>query len=195
MLAIPSVAFAGGPKSTFPYPRGLDAEFIQVYHDIANPVINVGSASTMTITSLVGVTDGSNACSGCYGEYVSSTTAANATPPPDSTFGDALSLNLTSGDWDVTGMIYFSRNGSTWSGTVNGISSTAGNSNAGLTLGLNRNNESWASSSSTPIESMSIVPAYRVSISAATTYYLKVLISYSAGSPIYQASIHARRVR
>lgn len=52
ILLLPALAFAGGPKSTFPEPRGLDAEMANIYHDIANPVINIGTASTMTVTFL-----------------------------------------------------------------------------------------------------------------------------------------------
>lgn len=50
-LAVP--CFAGGPKYVG---TNADAdvfqEFGNVYHDIANPTINVGTASSMTITSL-----------------------------------------------------------------------------------------------------------------------------------------------
>jgi hypothetical protein len=52
MLTLPTLAFAGGPKSTFPKPPGMDAEMQNIYHDIANPVINYGTCSSCTITSL-----------------------------------------------------------------------------------------------------------------------------------------------
>jgi hypothetical protein len=54
LTLLSSSALAGGPKSTYPTPPGLDSEMQNIYHDIANPVINIGVASTMTITYLPG---------------------------------------------------------------------------------------------------------------------------------------------
>lgn len=58
LLLLPNLAFAGGPKWTYPTVRGLDDEMSNVYHDIKNPIINVGNASTMTITSNLTVPNG-----------------------------------------------------------------------------------------------------------------------------------------
>ncbi len=52
-ILLPSLSFAGGPKSSFPDPRGMDAEMQNIYHDIANPVINYATISSATATSFV----------------------------------------------------------------------------------------------------------------------------------------------
>lgn len=48
LVLLPSIAFAGGPKYSYSTPRGLDDEMRNLYHDIANPVINSATISTAT---------------------------------------------------------------------------------------------------------------------------------------------------
>lgn len=52
LMFCPVVAIAGGPKSTFPEPRGLDAEMQNIYHDIANVLSTPPTISSATIPNL-----------------------------------------------------------------------------------------------------------------------------------------------
>jgi hypothetical protein len=52
LLFVPCVAFAGGPKYSYPTPRGLDDEIKNIYHDIAT------KSSTATYNITVGVPGG-----------------------------------------------------------------------------------------------------------------------------------------
>jgi len=47
-----STAWAGGPKYTYPSPKGMDDEMNNIYHDLKYPNIINGTASTMTVTNL-----------------------------------------------------------------------------------------------------------------------------------------------
>lgn len=55
---------------------------------------------------IAGVTDGSEAASGDVGEYVQAETTAPVTLTTG-VVADVLTLNLTAGDWDVTGWVGF----------------------------------------------------------------------------------------
>jgi hypothetical protein len=150
------------------------------------------SVTNVNGTHIKGTTTNDSAASGIVGERVSST--VNATNAPTSnTWGDLTSISLTAGDWDVSlwgaGVI----NGAViTSGPESGISSTSGNSATGLTTGDNR---SQALPPTTLGDSPFAIPNYRVSLSATTTYYFKMKISYSSGTPQFYGRISARRVR
>lgn len=52
IVFLPIAALAGGPLNGFPDIQNLNSEMDNIYHDIANPVINYGKASSMTVTNL-----------------------------------------------------------------------------------------------------------------------------------------------
>lgn len=132
------------------------------------------------------------------GEYIESV-VSSATNVPGTTgaWGDVTSIALTAGDWDLTGMLFVTRNGATVVG-INGeigISSTSGNSASGLVLGSNRMAVDSNNSGSTFVSYSLTIASYRVNISSPTTYYLKQNIAFSAGTPQSQGRISARRIR
>jgi hypothetical protein len=135
------------------------------------------------------------AAAGFVGESVPGTVSTFTNVGAGGTFTDLTSISLTAGDWDVAGFIGYSSNGGTWSGGQIGISTTSGNSTAGLTLGLNRFQFGHASSSATPTDANLSIPSYRISLAATTTVYLKQRVDYSAGTPQTIGSLTARRVR
>ena len=146
-------------------------------------------------TGIVGTTTNNSAAAGNVGEYVSSSQTSATNFPTSGNWGDAVSISLTAGDWDVAFTMVADATSSTWSNAAIGISSTSGNSSTGLNRGDNYIINGWASSSSTPTASAAVIPAYRVSISSTTTYYGKVSAFYSAGTPQYHCRLSARRVR
>ncbi len=143
-----------------------------------------------------GTNTNDNAAVGYVGEFISSGAVANTNAAATTELDDLTSISLTAGDWDIEGAVRWDGNGATWTQCLIGISTTAGNSAVGMVNSENEFLESWASSSTTPIDKALIVPRWRLSLSATTTVYLKRSANYSAGTPRTRAYfIGARRVR
>lgn len=154
---------------------------------------NTITVTTITPTHVVGTTTNDNATVGTYGEYVSSTTSGVSSFPTNGNYGDLLSISLTAGDWDVTGTIQAQINGATWTNALIAISTTTGNSSAGITEGVNGFRPDTTNITS---NALLAIPAVRESLSTTTTIYLKYRSSYSAGGPPQAIGrISARRVR
>ena len=165
---------------------------------------NLGIACTGTKVIDAAITTGvqtkgtalaNSAPTGFKGEYIESVTLQNV--GATGLFSDLTSISLTAGDWDVSGLANWVPNGATFTTTdfELGISSTAGNSNTGLTLGSN-----WVLYSDVvPITFTNFsaaVPVYRISLASTTTFYLKGKISaYSVATPQVSVRLSARRVR
>ena len=150
-----------------------------------------------TGVAIKGTTTNDSASAGFVGQYIESVGSGNV-GTTDQHY-DMTSISLTAGDWDLTGIAVYRKATATMSGTVVdielGISSNSGNSAGGLTLGNN-----WVDTDSTVIGTFDhlflVVPSYRVSLNATTTYYLKGYMgSYSAGTPTNAYRLSARRVR
>jgi len=56
LMCLPSLTFAVGPKYNYPSVPGLDDEMQNIYHSVSYPVINYGTCSSCTITSLTAST-------------------------------------------------------------------------------------------------------------------------------------------
>lgn len=108
------------------------------------------------------------------------------------TYGDATSITLETGVWDISLVLYAQANGATVTLVQAGVSTTSGNSATGLTFGDNASvSLPPTSTSDTNIS----IPQYRVLVTAASTvYYLKVRADYTVATPRYQARISAVRV-
>lgn len=158
---------------------------------VASTDVLVGSASGV---SLLGTNTNNSASAGFVGEYVESviSTATNF-PGATTAWGDATSISLTAGDWDVTFMAYTTLNGAVLTNQVlAGISTTTGNSSTGLIPGSNE--------TSVPIPTSTAdrgaqVADYRMSLSGTTTVYGKLLTTYSVGNPQFTCRLSARRRR
>lgn len=147
-------------------------------------------------TSIKGTTTNNNAAAGYVGESTETITTTQINAPTTDQWGDLGQFTLTSGDWDISYMAYVDRTGATWSGAAIFIGTVAGNDATGRLVGYNGTNESWASSSSTPVELTISIPKVRVSINSSTTYYAKIRATYSAsGPPRFAGVMSARRVR
>jgi hypothetical protein len=138
--------------------------------------------------SMRGTPNADSAAAGWIGEYVESGVGTTNFPASGTT-GDLTSVSLSAGDWDVTVCVYVTGyNGLAF--TEIGVSSTSGNSLAGLTPGTNVAISGPAGNYLT-----TGVSNFRVNISTTTTYYLKYYASYTGTTPTAQGRISARRVR
>lgn len=142
---------------------------------------------------VLGTTTNDSATTGYVGEYVESTQSTATNFTTSNQWGSLVNITLTAGDWDISALLAAVVNGATMTGDITaGIGTASGNAATGMTEGVNR--ASARAPTSTDGSSITI-PPYRVSISATTTYYLKYLAIYSAGTPQARGRLSARRIR
>jgi hypothetical protein len=152
-----------------------------------------------TGVSLLGTTTNDSANDGYIGEYVESLVNA-ANFPASGAFGDAATLTLSAGDWDVgfAGTLRTNNASFTNSTCQIGFSSTSGNSSAGLVEGKNSVTlEPLAAWQFSGFSYFFIGSAQsQVKVSSSTPYYFKFMTStYSGNTPIFYGYIWARRRR
>lgn len=138
-----------------------------------------------------------NASAGEYGEYKETLASTAGNVGTSGTVFDATSINLSSGDYNLSGSIIFRRNGATFTSTdlEIGISTTSGNSATGLVNNSNYFYDVGETPTAFTYHTLSI-PSYRVSLAGSTTYYLKALVDvYTVGTPQYTAKISSVRHR
>ena len=152
-------------------------------------------ASNIPTSKVVGTTTNDSAAAGYIGQFVEATTTGNLNAAASAVADDLLSISLTAGDWDVTGLVLWQANGSTYSQFRAGISIYSGSNETGLDSGVTLNFYSVPSTSN----SLSItlpMPMVRMSLASTTTVYLKRYAVYSSGTPRTQGGrISARRMR
>lgn len=161
------------------------------YNVILSDTTN-GTLSTTTLTpkGIVGMQKNTAPSPGFIGERIESVIGvAGATTLTTGTGTNFTSISLTPGIWDVNLLTMFN-------GTVTGTLFQSGisvNSNAtGLTLGDN------STESTTPPTAASdvgyVLPSYRISLAATTTYYANVVAVFSVGTLKAYGRISATRV-
>jgi hypothetical protein len=177
------------------------------FNNVVNTLNNLDSATSswtnvktgvLTVTGLsnvtggiVGTTAGGNATAGNVGEYVESVFSA-VNFPASGVFGDATSISLTAGDWDVSLNILAAWVSGTVTALFAGISTTTGNSLTGLVLGSN-----YAASIVPPNATNNVqttIAAYRQSVSSTTIVYAKFSGSFTGSWQAY-GRLSARRIR
>lgn len=142
---------------------------------------------------IVGTATNNNATAGNVGEYVESlVTSYTNIPGATTAWGDLTSISLTAGDWDVTGFVDWSLNGSVQTVAQIGISTTSGNSATGLVDG---NNMATLVIATAAQNRAGVIPAYRMSLSGTTTVYFKLNATYTVATPQYVCRLSARRMR
>jgi hypothetical protein len=164
---------------------------------------------------LLGTNTNDSAATGYVGEYLENVRSSalsvetssggvftgsvdvNATFGTNTTTGET-GITLTAGDWDIGGVVRFELGGgapdtlssaSAWIGTAIGTSTTGRD--------LNRNTNQLAATFAASNDISLVLPTFRVSITATTTYYLKAIASFTHGTGTVQlfGSIRARRMR
>jgi hypothetical protein len=108
---------------------------------------------------------------------------------------DLTSITLQPGEYDLTGVSGGNNNGAVAAGTTwFGISTTAGNSAAGLNVSENQVLQYNAGTSG--INYPAIVPNYRVVITSPTTFYLKAMHDATTTNLRYSGyRLSARKVK
>lgn len=167
--------------------------------------INTTSSPTFVGGTFTGTLDGQgqlkgkgtatndNAASGYIGEIISTfTDSASRVTLSNGVWNDVGSITLTAGDWDISVLALFEGN-VTGVQKVAGIGTASGNSATGISFGSNTTSDTVMPTSNS--DTGLTVPPYRVSISGSTTYYLKVLGTFSVGTLKAYGTIRARRIR
>lgn len=163
----------------------------------AGQVVSHNGTSYVATNAIKGATNGGNAAAGYIGEFISAT-FTNRVTGATGVITDSTNIVLTPGDWDVTGIMCFNRNGATFAATVLnlGISTTSGNLGTGLDEGDNSVLFYPGGALPSPDLITLTIPVWRFSTATnATLYYKSTVSSYSAGSPVLAGRLSARRVR
>lgn len=182
--AAPSHSFSSDPDTGF-------------YNAAANKIgVTAGGVAVGTFTSsgvsLIGTNTNDSANSGWIGDRISSGTQNGVSSTGTGQFFDIVALSISSGDWDVSGLVVFTLNGSAQTVALMAITSTSGNSTSGQIDGDNRCAVTVPTATN---DNSGSIPAFRVSLSATTTYYLKARMDYTGGPPKAYGRISARKPR
>jgi hypothetical protein len=164
---------------------------------LTSPTITGGTFTTVAATGQLsgkGTTTNDNAAAGYIGEFASATlNNASKITLTNGTNANVISVSLTAGDWETTGVVYFQQSGSTPTAYYANMSSTSadlGSSN----LGENVSTGATITTAAQAIGSL-IPPTRRFSLSATTTIYLVAYADFAAGTLYAYGTIRARRMR
>lgn len=137
-----------------------------------------------------GIPNAGAATAGYVGETIESVVGSTSAPSSGA-YGDLTSITLTAGDWDLGAMVVGELNGATLTSMQAGIGSTTGNNGSGLQYGDTTGDFLPTSANRAGVA----IPPRVVKLSGTTTYYLKMLAVYSAGTPKFYGRLSARRMR
>lgn len=137
------------------------------------------NTAVATAAAGMGVTDGTDAAAGQVGEYLTAsggpvTLTTNAT-------ANVATLNLTAGDWDVSGLVSFSAGAGTHTSFGAGLD----------TIGILNQSTFPAGALTQGIG----IPPKRYNASVATVVHLVAVATFSAGTVTAQGVVSARRAR
>jgi hypothetical protein len=135
--------------------------------------------SDAVAAATTGVTDGSDATAGAPGEYMTATSGGVSLT--NNTNATVATLNLTAGDWDVSGSVSFSAGAGTHTSF-----------GAGLDTIIILNQSSFPTGAITQGIG---VPRKRYNVSAATAVHLVAVATFSSGTVTVQGTASARRMR
>ncbi len=191
---------------TFTAPTPATASRTITFPDLSGDYSVIGTVGTQTIAGTLtvsgqligkGTATNDSAATAYIGEYVESviSTLTNF-PGASGNLGDATSISLTAGDWDVSATVLLNEAGGSLTTQMDlGISQASGNDGTGLTLGSNRLRNGDGTTTISPTARSMSIPAYRQSLSGTTTIYAKLLGTYTVATPQYRCRLSARRVR
>lgn len=147
-------------------------------------------------TQLIGKGTATNdsAAAGYIGEYIESVISSTTSiPGTTGQYGNLTSISLTTGDWELNGLMSLDNaNSATITTFAGAISVNTGNTTTDQIDGSNQ------ADSATPgagaIRSIAI-PGYRLLLSTTTTVFLKMAVGFAVATPQYRCRISARRMR
>lgn len=150
------------------------------------------SATATFTTGINGVTSGVASLAGYVGEYMeSSLLTGSAQSLPNGAARTITSIDLTAGDWDISGAVNFGGSPTGTTAQLAGISTT-NNSFSTSTLGV-----TYFQVTGTLADTKEVItlPRIRVLVSGATTIYLVAQANFTGGTSNGFGTINARRVR
>lgn len=159
----------------------------------------IGGGSNRTVLSVdgngavgvKGTTTNDNATAGNIGEFISSS-VSGVSSPASGVVGDLTSVTLTAGDWDISSLTTFSIG--TGVSILSGQSAILAVSGNSMT-GVNQSNYGHLAPPIGDYNTCLTLPRVRVSLTATTTYYLKMTSTHTSGTPTFSGYISARRMR
>lgn len=168
-------------------------------------VTNSGGTFTQSFQSalsgfnLVGTTAADDAVTGSLGEYLSSTVATGASVTLASGSATPItSINLTAGDWDVTGVVDYTPNAAT-SVTIlsQGANATNNCMTNGTGLGAQDTYSKWETAANIigASDPAWVIPVQRIAIASTTTVCLISNATFSVNTLKAYGTIRARRMR
>ncbi len=138
---------------------------------------------------LLGTDTNDNAASGYVGEYIENVNTGSSLSSGN--WVDSLTISLTAGDWDVTGIALMGASGSAPTEARVAVSLFSGNT---TTDQIGGSNEISFTPPTTASNSTGVVANYRILLAAPATVYLKTYL-ITAGAAGQVCRISARRMR
>lgn len=158
---------------------------------IYTPVL-ISTLNVISSVTLQGTTTNDDAEPGKWGQYISTKSAPAGQPWPNSdVIGDIVSQSLPPGDYDITGCVLFDKQATTTQVSLY-MSTTAGNSGAGLVAGDNQFSLPPVTATAT---NGGCIANWRQSFSATTTVYLKHAVTYTGSGSVSYGRLSIRRER
>lgn len=157
--------------------------------------VSSGTILNGTIPNLMGTTTNDTACSGCVGQFISSTTAAATNIASASgNFIRILSTTVIPGDYLISGNSRWLGNSAGTSQIEIAVSNYDGNSTTDHSDGYNVSTSSGPQSG---VYGQSIsIPAWHFQTATSTIVYLKVMAQFTSGTPqVSGASLGVLRIR
>lgn len=177
------------PQDTQPTGAHVVGDMYVLTNGTLNVCTAAGTPGTWQQVGRKGTSTNDSAAVGYVGEYISARVASNAAVSMTiNVVRDIASIQLTAGDWDVSGGVYLK--GATNTAYQTGwISSTSGTEPTGV-FGDNEFIGVTNSSNETTL----VIPPYRQSLSSSVTFYLSQKAG-ATGTLTGAGRISARRVR
>lgn len=154
--------------------------------------INISSGSEIhnLPTSLIGSTFAATA--GYIGEILSTQTTTLTSVSTTGAFGDLLSMSVSPGIWIFSWNVYYTANGGTVTGCAAGINQNSGFSGSGLIEGDNYTHTAIPTAAT---DENSVGSNYGpITLSTATTFYLKKWCAFTVATPKCQGRMNALRI-
>lgn len=159
---------------------------------------SIDGISFSTTTGIVGTTTNDDAAAGSVGEYVSGVLLpGSAVSLTTATSADIISISLTAGDWDVSGMVNFQAGSTTtWTRTYAWASATSATlPSSALFSTITANEYNGTTVGTAGVFRSFPTPTQRFSLSGTTTIYLSCQGTFGVSTLVGYGRIIARRVR
>jgi hypothetical protein len=152
-----------------------------------------GISGLVPALGLPGRTDGVAVAAGYVGEIITGTLAyGSGTALSTGVTKTITSVALTPGVWDLAASAGVQEGGITSTEFVVSYSPTTNATPAASQIGISRFSANYTFVSTN--QCLHTLPRYRVNISASATYYLTILMTFSAGSPLAIGTVTAVRI-